>query len=200
MVLADDLQPEPQLRPSRFAQAGVRRTVLARDRSEKRGSMRLRSVALVLGASAALTAHMFQGSGLEAKMDDAHAQDLAAIEKLHQQDIAATLSRDPAALTNLWTDDGVRLSTGRPAEVGKQAIRESIERWSARQGVKVLSYVPEIKDWTFLDGGAVEWGYFTGSYVESPGGEVKEIRGTKLMVFKKLPDGSWKCFRGMGDT
>src|SRR5262245_21717636 len=121
MVLADDLQPEPQLRPSRFAQAGVRRTVLARDRSEKRGSMRLRSVALVLGASAALTAHMFQGSGLEAKMDDAHAQDLAAIEKLHQQDIAATLSRDPAALTNLWTDDGVRLSTGRPGGGSRQA-------------------------------------------------------------------------------
>ena len=93
---------------------------------------------------------------------DAHAQDLAAIEKLHQQDIAATLSRDPVALTDLWTEDAVRLSPGQPAEVGKQAIRESNERWSARRGVKVLSYVPETKDLTMLDGWAVEWGNFTG--------------------------------------
>ncbi len=123
---------------------------------------------------------------------------MAAIEKLHRQDIAATLSRDAAALTDLWTDDAVRLGPGRPAEVGKRAIRESNERWSALPGVKVLSYVPETKDLTILNGWAVEWGYITGSYVESPGGEVKQIRGTRLMVLKKLRDGRWKCFRGMG--
>ena len=41
----------------------------------------------------------------------------------------------------------------------------------------MLSYVPETKDVTILDGWAVEWGYITGSYVETPGGEVKQIRG-----------------------
>jgi ketosteroid isomerase-like protein len=51
-----------------------------------------------------------------------------------------------------------------------------------------------------LDGWAVEWRYITGSYVESPGGEPKQIRGTVLGVYKKLPDGSWKAFRGMGTT
>ena len=124
--------------------------------------------------------------------------DLAAIEKLHQQDIAATLSRDPVALTDLWTDDAIRLVQGQPAEVGKQAIRESNERWAARLGLKVLTFVPEIKDLTIWDGWAVEWGYFTASYVESPPGEPKQIRGARLWVLKKLPDGSWKCFRGMG--
>ncbi len=129
---------------------------------------------------------------------DKEAQDMAGIEKLHTQDIAATLSRDPVALTDLWTDDAVRLIQGRPTEVGKKAIRESNERWSALPGVKVLSYVPETKDLAILDGWAVEWGYISGSYVESPGGEVKQIRGTRLMVLKMMPDGSWKCFRGMG--
>lgn len=130
---------------------------------------------------------------------DKKAQDMANIEKFHQQDIAATLSRDPVALTDLWTDDAVRLIQGRPTEVGKKAIRESNERWSALPGVKVLSYVPETKDLTtILDGWAVEWGYITGSYVETPGGEAKQIRGTRLMVLKRMPDGSWKCFRGMG--
>jgi len=133
----------------------------------------------------------------QVKTTDKKAQDMAGIEKLRQQDIAATLSRDPVALTDLWTDDAVRLSPGQPAEVGKQAIRESNERWSARPGFKVLSYVPETRDLTMLDGWAVEWGNFTGSYVESAGGEVKQIHGNRLMVLKRLPDGSWKYFRGM---
>jgi ketosteroid isomerase-like protein len=101
-------------------------------------------------------------------------------------------------MTDLWPDDAVRLTPGQPAEVGKQAIRASNERQTANKGLKVLSYVPETKDFTFLDGGwAVEWRTFT-AYVESPGGDAKQIRGTVLGVFKKLPDGSWKGFRGMG--
>ena len=71
----------------------------------------------------------------------------------------------------MWTDDAVRLGQGRPAEVGKQAIRESNERWSAIPGIKVLTYVPETKDVTIWDGWAVEWGYLT-----------------------------WKAFRAMGIT
>ena len=130
--------------------------------------------------------------------DKGYDADRAAIEKLQQQDIAATLSRDPVALTDLWTDDAIRLGPGRPAEVGKQAIRESNERWSARPGLKVLTFVPEIKDVTVWNGWAVAWGYFTGSYVDSPGGDPKQMRGARLSVFKKLPDGSWKCFRGIG--
>ena len=131
---------------------------------------------------------------------DKKAQDMAGIEKLHTQEIAATLSRDTVALTDLWTDDAVRLIQGRPTEVGKKAIRESNERWSALPGVKVLSYVPETKDLAILDGWAVEWGYITGSYVESPGGEAKQISGARLMVLKKMPNGGWKCFCGMGGT
>jgi ketosteroid isomerase-like protein len=125
------------------------------------------------------------------------AQDMAGIEKLYTQEAAATLSRDPVALTDLWTDDAVRLSQGQPAEIGKQAIRASNERWSDRPGFKVLSYVPETTDLTMLDGWAVEWGHFTATYVESVEGEVKQIRGNRLMVLKRLPDGSWKYFRGM---
>jgi len=157
------------------------------------------SVAVVLFELAVLTGHVPQGRGLSAGTDERRQADRAAIEKLHQQDIAATLSRDPVALTDVWTDDAVRLASGQPAEVGKQAIRASNERRTANKGFKVLSYVPETKDLTFLDvGWAVEWRTFPASYVESPGGEAKQIRGTVLMVLRKLPDDSWKCFRGMG--
>lgn len=163
--------------------------------------MRLHSVVLGLCASAVLTLDGGQKRGLSAEMDAPRAADLAAIEKIRQQDIVATLSRDPLALTDLWTDDAIRIGVGQPAEVGKRAIRASNDRQTANKDFKVLSYAPEIKDFAFLDGGwAVEWRTFTASYVESPGGEVKQIRGTVLGVWKRLPDGSWKAFRGMGGT
>jgi len=63
----------------------------------------------------------------------------------------------------------------------------------------VLSYVPEPKDLTFLDGvWAVEWRQFTVSVVTSPGGAPVHVRGMVLGVHKKLTDGTWKGFRAAG--
>ena len=154
--------------------------------------MKVLSVAVVVAALTALAGQVVNGQTASVGSDrGGRDADRAAIEKLHQQDIAATLSRDAVALTDLWTDDAIRLDPGHPAEVGRQAIRESNERWSARPGLKVLTYVPETRDLTIWDGWAVEWGYFTGSYVESPTAQPKQIRGARLRVLKKLPDDSW---------
>jgi ketosteroid isomerase-like protein len=160
--------------------------------------MDVRSIAVVVGALTVLAGQMVHGQAASAGSDRRRDADVAAMEKLHQQDIAATLSRDPVALTDLWTDDAIRLVRGQPAEVGRQAIRESNERWAARPGLKVLTFVPETKDLTIWERGAVEWRSFTASFVASTGGEPTQVRGTLLVVLKKLPDGSWKVFRAMG--
>jgi ketosteroid isomerase-like protein len=161
--------------------------------------MTVHTVVLGLSALALVALHDGQQSGSQAGRDAARAADLAAIDKLRQQDIAATVARDPVALTDFWTDDAIRLGVGAPPDVGKKAIRETNERQAANTTFKVLSYVPETKDFTFLDGGfAVEWRTFTASYVDSPGGEAKQTRGSVLIVLKKLPDGNWKVFRAMG--
>ena len=157
----------------------------------------MRSVAVVVGALTILAGQVVQGPLAPAGATRGSAADVAGIEKFHQQDIAATLSRDPVALTDLWTDDAVRLDLGQPPESARKLF-ERQPKLGRCPGIKVVSYVPETKDITILDGWAVEWGYITGSYVETPGGEVKQILGTRLMVLKKMPDGSWKCFRGMG--
>ena len=163
--------------------------------------MNVHSLVLGVSALAVLALDGGQGRSVSVGRDASRASDLAAIEKLHQQDIAATLSRDPVALTDLWTDDAIRIGVGQPADVGKQAIQAKNDRQTANKGFKVLSYVPETKDLTFLDDGwAVEWRSFTASYVDSPGGEAKQIRGTGLVVLKKLADGSWKSFRAMVGT
>jgi ketosteroid isomerase-like protein len=161
--------------------------------------MRLHAVAVVVCALIALRGPVLHGPAVAAGSQPDRAADLAAIEKLRQQDIAATVARDPVALTDFWTDDAIRLAAGAPPEIGKGTIRASNERQTANKSFKVLSYDPETKDFTFLDGGwAVEWRTFTASYVDSPGGEAKHARGSVLAVLKKLPDGSWKVFRAMG--
>jgi ketosteroid isomerase-like protein len=110
------------------------------------------------------------------KTDDAHSQDVAAIKEWLNQDIAATLSRDMAALAELNTDDAVRLGQGEADDIGKEAIRAANERMkAATPELRVLSYVPEDKEIMVTDGWAFVWGYFTGSYVESPGAEVKRV-------------------------
>ena len=62
----------------------------------------------------------------------------------------------------------------------------------------MLTYVPETKDLTILDGWAVEWGYFTGSYVESPGGEPKQIRGTRLWCSRRSRTAAGNTSAGWG--
>ena len=85
--------------------------------------MTLRLGAVFICASVTLAAQAFQRSGVSTKTPNAHTQDLADIEKVLKQDVAATLSRDTAALTELWTDDAVRLGPPADPDIGKAAIR-----------------------------------------------------------------------------
>lgn len=47
---------------------------------------------------------------------------------LHQDDMAANLSRNPDPLAALWTDDGVLLTPGNVSVIGTQTIREGAAR------------------------------------------------------------------------
>jgi uncharacterized protein (TIGR02246 family) len=129
---------------------------------------------------------------------EASDSDMAAIEKLHQQDIAATLSRDPKALTELWTDDGVLLEPGAQAKIGKQLIgAEVAKEIAAHPEVKVLSYEPEFKELKVMDGLAYEWGYFNSSFKESANSQAKSFRGKMVRIMRKQSNGSWKFARVM---
>jgi uncharacterized protein (TIGR02246 family) len=126
-------------------------------------------------------------------------QDLVEIEKLRQREIAATLSQDPAALADLWTDDVVRIGPGQPAEVGKQAVLDSNARQrEAAPGLKALTYVPAAKEVIVTsDGWAFEWGTFTATFVLAPGAEVQTMKAHRMLIYRKQPEGTWKAARGM---
>jgi uncharacterized protein (TIGR02246 family) len=126
---------------------------------------------------------------------------LAGIEKLHRQDVAATVPGDPRLLAELWTDDAVRINPGGRIDVGKAAIRAADERATARHpGGRVTSYAPEIKDVRIAGEWAFEWGRFSASYKETETAAVKPVRGTVLRVLRRQGDGSWKFARVMVDV
>lgn len=160
-----------------------------------------RSASVGVRAPIVLAACLLAADCSSGQSGDQHARDLAEIEKLHNLDVAATLSGDPVALSEGMTDDVVIIQQGMEAEIGREAILAARQRAkAANSGFRVLSYVPEIKEVTVAGEWAFEWGYFTATYVETAGGEEKQLRARMLRVLKKQPDGSWKAARGMWNT
>jgi ketosteroid isomerase-like protein len=118
--------------------------------------------------------------------------DRIAIERLHRQDVEATLSDKADGLTKLWDNEAVRIQPGHPAEIGKAEIYANDKRWEAKPDrPKTLCYKSEIKDVRIAGDWAFEWGYI--SYRDSS--NPKPMRGKVLRVMKRQPDGSWKFAR-----
>jgi ketosteroid isomerase-like protein len=126
------------------------------------------------------------------------AADLKGIEKLHREDVSATLSGDPAELAKLWTGDAVRLEPGGPAEVGKKAITaDDVKETKDHPEGRIVSYTPHIENLEIVDGWAFEWDYFDASFRESPRGKPQSFRAKALRVLRRQSDGSWKFSRVM---
>lgn len=157
--------------------------------------LRLAIIILALGAAFGIWRAIGRVPNCVAAAPDS---DLQAIQKLHQQDIDATLAHDPQALADLFTDDAVLLEPGAPAVIGKPAILAENKKDSLEHpNTKIVSYKPEIKDLQVVDGWAFEWDTFEGSYKESDKAEVKSFRAKALRILRKQPDGSWKFARVM---
>jgi uncharacterized protein (TIGR02246 family) len=125
-----------------------------------------------------------------------HTADLAAIEKLHKADVAATLTQDLSQLTTLWSDDAVNLGFPGPPVVGIKAMKEAYEKFRASYpDFKVLKYAPEIQDVQIADGWAIEWVYSEATYKMSAKDNPVSLRRKDLRVLKRQSDGSWKFAR-----
>jgi ketosteroid isomerase-like protein len=130
----------------------------------------------------------------------AHGQDSAAvppgIEKLHKDDITATIARDADALTALLDDDAVLLQPGAPAIVGKAAFHDFMKTAIAKSpSVQVVKYVPDIRDIQVAGNVAYEWGYFDAVQKSSDQQAAQSVRAKFIRVMKRQPDGSWKFTR-----
>jgi uncharacterized protein (TIGR02246 family) len=124
---------------------------------------------------------------------DPHAADLAAIDKLHQADVAATLTQDPSALTTLWSEDAVNLGFEGPPVVGIKAMKEAYEKSRVDYpDLKVLKYAPKIEGVQIVDEWALEVISGESTYQLSAKDTPVTVKGKNTRLLKRQTDGSWK--------
>jgi ketosteroid isomerase-like protein len=152
---------------------------------------RLGTVVVVIGGL------VTTGTALMARQNRAVEQDRAGIERLHQQDRAATFSDNAGELANLWDNDAVRIQPGRPAEVSKAVIYANDKRWEASKGDhQILCGRMEIQDLQIAGDWAFEWAYFS-MKERNAEGKVSTGQGKVMRVLHRQTDGSWKFARVM---
>lgn len=123
--------------------------------------MRFAEIAIVtvgaLGANAARKPLAHDNDATEARV---------AIERLHRQDVEATLSGKADDFAKLWDTEVVRIQPGAPAEIGKAVIYADDKREEAKSGGgQNVCYRAQIKDLQIAGDWAFEWRHF--SYKES---------------------------------
>ena len=156
--------------------------------------MKLISAVVATAMFATLLLSAGQGALPKTATHDRLQADLAAIERLHEQDRAATLSDNADQLAKLWDKDAVRFSLGRPAEIGAAVIYANDKRWEMSSGrERSLCFDIEIQDVQIAGDWAFEWWY--GSYKTSKDGKVSIGYGKGLRVMKRQSDGTWRFAR-----
>lgn len=119
--------------------------------------------------------------------------DRAEIERLHQADVAATLTGDPAQLAALWDRDGALFDQGQPAVVGERALRAMYDA----NRTTVLSYEPHLQRAEISGQLATEWGTYSARFQDPEQPQPSAVRGRYLRVMKRQPDGTWRFLQIM---
>jgi ketosteroid isomerase-like protein len=116
----------------------------------------------------------------------------AAIEKLRQEDIAATLTQNPDQLTALWDSDATLLGEGEAPVIGRTALRAAY----APSGTKCLAYTPHFESLVIQGPLAYEWGRFDATF-QAGDSTPAVLHGRYLRIMKRQRDGSWRFTRVM---
>src|SRR5262245_4371319 len=125
-------------------------------------------------------------------------QDMAGIERLHEQDKEATLSDSADQLAKLWDRDAVRFLVNRPAEIGAAVIYADDKQWEmSSERERTLCYDLEVQDIRIAGDWAFEWGYGSIKTAKAPN-KVSIQYGKVMRVMKRQPDGTWRFARVMG--
>jgi uncharacterized protein (TIGR02246 family) len=123
---------------------------------------------------------------------------LAAIERLHQQDITAAKAGDVATLATLWADNAVALPPGERPVIGIDAIREWLKRDQESAGkFEITEYKIDFQEIHVLGSEAVEWGRTRVAMRPKGGQGSMSISGNILRVLRRQPDGTWKVARAI---
>lgn len=125
------------------------------------------------------------------------ADDKEAIQKLHDDDIQASLALDVPKLESLWTDDIVMLAPGGPPIVGRQANAERLEKMAeAMKNIEIMGYDEQWQEVRIVGDIAYEWGSISGR-MRPFSGQESSYKWNVMRVLNRQPDGAWKIARSI---
>jgi ketosteroid isomerase-like protein len=125
------------------------------------------------------------------------ADDKEAIQKLHDEDIQASLALDVPKLESLWTDDIVMLAPGEPPVVGREANAKRLETSAnAMKNVEIMAYDEQWQEVRIQGDWGYEWGAISGRTRPFSGKEAS-YKFNVMRILNRQPDGSWKIARSI---
>lgn len=125
-------------------------------------------------------------------------RELAAIEELHQRDMAASKAGDFETLRTLMSDEAVMMPPGGDFVRGKAAIDAGMGRMAkARAAVEVLDYVLDFEEVQVVGGYAFEWGLIRGRMRRRDSGEVEESAYKVMRILQGQAGGGWRVHRSI---
>jgi uncharacterized protein (TIGR02246 family) len=122
-------------------------------------------------------------------------EDLRAIQRLRDADVAASKAYDAEGLARLFTDDAVALGPGQPPVRGIGSIRAGLQRMVASLDIEVLDYSEVFEETLLFGDTAVEWGQIEGTERPRGGVDVSRSRVHVMRILRRLPDGNWRIHR-----
>jgi ketosteroid isomerase-like protein len=104
---------------------------------------------------------------------------------------AASEGRDVDLILSYWTDDAVVYAPGLPPLVGKSALREYVEGSMKIPGFRISWTTTDV---TLSDDGTLAY-MFSRNKVEmnAPDGTLVTTEGRAVTVWRREPDGEWRC-------
>lgn len=118
--------------------------------------------------------------------------DRSALLRTDQEWAAVALQgKDIDKIVSYWADDASVFPADAPVVKGKAAIRQFVEDSLKIPGFSITWRPVEV----FVSPSG-DFGYTTGENqitVPSPDGSVLTVRGRGVAVWRKEPDGTWKC-------
>ena len=124
--------------------------------------------------------------------------DMAAIEKLHETDMAAAKIHDIDTLITLMTDDCILLPPGQEPIRGRDAIWKFMqEQLPENQKYEITEYVQDFDEIKIIGDWAYEWATFHGTYHLKSGGPDMYEKSRLFRILRRQSDGSWKVARAI---
>lgn len=117
----------------------------------------------------------------------------AAVEAIFQEYGDSLEAGDAERWGALWTEDGVQMPPGAPANEGKETIltglRGALQIFSFSDMQINVEEVQNAGDWAYARG------VYTVTYLPNDGSDAIFIDGKFMSIFQKQDDGTWKLHR-----